>query len=149
MSLTDYWRGWEPDGTWWVYHAGEANRYVVETPSRRRRSWSSFQDLHGPAGQAQSHDAGEDSFLCPTPHLTGCCSNGGLGNDLSVCVWPKWDIFYSQLLNTQLPKRHNQVNVWAESESSCWRPGCPVHQWWLTCSHTLCLMITRDIRLKV
>lgn len=25
------------------------------------------------------------------------------------------------LLNTQLPKCHNRVNVWAESESSCWR----------------------------
>lgn len=69
VSLTDYWRGWEPDGTWWVYHAGEANWHVVETPSRRWRSWSCFQDLHSPAGQAQSHDAGENSFLCPTAYF--------------------------------------------------------------------------------
>ncbi len=49
---------WEPDGPWWVHHRGEADRDVVEAPGCRWRSRSCFQNLHGPPGQTQSHDAG-------------------------------------------------------------------------------------------
>lgn len=61
--LTDNRRGWELDGSWWLHHRGEANWNVVEAPGRRRGSWSRFSDLHGAAGQTQSHDAGKETSM--------------------------------------------------------------------------------------
>lgn len=59
LPLVDFRCGWEPDGSWWVHHRGEADWDVVEAPGCWWRSWSCFKDLHRAPGQTQSHDAGK------------------------------------------------------------------------------------------
>lgn len=75
---------------------------MVETPGRGWRSRSRFQDLHGAAGQAQSHDAGEDPLLSPTVDREMVQASA---SDLNGAFHA------NPLLYSQLPKCHNQVNV--------------------------------------
>lgn len=86
LSLTDYRCGRELDGSWWVYPGGKADGDVVAAPSCRRRRWSSFQDVHGAAGQTKSHDAGEQNGIIWSLSTwmkwwkyLACCSTGLYG----------------------------------------------------------------------